>query len=223
MWMDGVNDVELHELRPSGHGVENTSFHDEEDEARVSVVNSRKSQHFSSRSGSGISSQICQGNVHSDEEQERVYEERPVDYSFMLALVFLVSGIALVIIAYAIPREARINPDQVTARQMERLEMYYAQLGAHLDKCIIAGLGLLTLGGMLLSILLMVSLCKGELYYRRTFANLRRPMKSYGSINMRMGQLASENGREHIMECDSSTDTPDALSPEGMQHLQQTQ
>ncbi|KAK3575045.1 hypothetical protein QTP86_019771 [Hemibagrus guttatus] len=95
-----------------------------------------------------------------DEEQEPVYEERSLDYSFMLALVFLISGIALVVIAYAIPREARINPDQVTARQMEKLEMYYAQLSSHLDKCIIAGLGLLTLGGMLLSILLMISLCK---------------------------------------------------------------
>ncbi|XP_026793432.2 transmembrane protein 74B [Pangasianodon hypophthalmus] len=221
--MECVNGVELHELRPSGHGIENTSFCDEEEEARVCVVNSRTNQHFPSHGGGGISPQILQGDVQSDKEQETVYEERSVDYSFMLALVFLVSGIALVVIAYAIPREAQINPDQVTARQMEKLEMYYAQLGSHLDKCIIAGLGLLTLGGMLLSILLMVSLCKGELYHRRSFAILRRPMKSYGSINMRMGQLASGNGREPIMECDSNTDPHDALSAERMQHLRQTQ
>lgn len=205
--MECVNCVELHELRPSGHGIENTSFCNEEEEARVFAVNSRTSQHCPSHSGGGISSQVLQGDVHSDEEQEPVYEERSVDYSFMLALVFLISGIALVVIAYAIPREARINPDQVTARQMEKLEMYYAQLSSHLDKCIIAGLGLLTLGGMLLSILLMISLCKGELYHRRNFGILRRPMKSYGSINMRMGQLASGNVSEPIMECDSSTDT----------------
>lgn len=220
--MEYVNGMELHELRPSGHGIENTSFCDEEEEARVCVVNSRTSQHFPSRRGGEISPQILQGDGHSDEEQEPVYEEHSVDYNFMLALVFLVSGIALVIIAYAIPREAQINPDQVTARQMEKLEMYYSQLGAHLDKCIIAGLGLLTLGGMLLSILLMVSLYKGELYHRRSFSILRRSMKSYGSINMRMGQLASGNGKEPIMECASSTDTHDALSAEGMQHLRQT-
>ncbi|KAI5619460.1 transmembrane protein 74B [Silurus asotus] len=220
--MECVNGVELHELSRSGHGIENTSFCDEEHEARVCVVNSKTGQHFSTHSGGGNSHQIPQGDVHSDEEQEAVYEERSVDYSFMLALVFLVSGIALVIIAYAIPREARINPDQVTARQMEKLEMYYAQLGTHLDKCIIAGLGLLTLGGMLLSILLMVSLCKGELYHHRSFAILRRPMKSYGSINMRMGQLASGNGREPIMDCDSSTGACNE-SAEGIQHLRQTQ
>ncbi|TSZ54743.1 Transmembrane protein 74B [Bagarius yarrelli] len=201
-----VNCVELRELRPSGHGIENTSFCDEEEEARVCVVNSRTSQHFTSHCGGGESPQLLQGDVCPDEVQEKVYEKHSVDYSFMLALVFLISGIALVVIAYAIPREARINPDQVTARQMEKLEMYYAKLSSHLDKCIIAGLGLLTLGGMLLSILLMVSLCKGELYHHRHFGILRRPMKSYGSINMRMGQLASGNGSESTMECNSITD-----------------
>lgn len=120
---------------------------------------------------------------------------RPVDYGFVSALVFLVSGILLVVTAYAIPREARVNPDTVTAREMERLEMYYARLGSHLDKCIIAGLGLLTVGGMLLSVLLMVSLCKGELYRRRTFVPGRGPRKTYGSINLRMRQLNGERGQ----------------------------
>ncbi|XP_045837248.1 transmembrane protein 74B isoform X2 [Meles meles] len=120
---------------------------------------------------------------------------RPVDYGFVSALVFLVSGILLVVTAYAIPREARVNPDTVTAREMERLEMYYARLGSHLDKCIIAGLGLLTLGGMLLSVLLMVSLCKGELYRRPTFVPGRGSRKTYGSINLRMRQLNGEGGQ----------------------------
>ncbi|XP_037667830.1 transmembrane protein 74B [Choloepus didactylus] len=120
---------------------------------------------------------------------------RPVDYGFISALVFLVSGILLVVTAYAIPREARVNPDSVTAREMERLEMYYAQLGSHLDKCIIAGLGLLTVGGMLLSVLLLVSLCKGELYRRRTFVPGRGPRKTYGSINLRMRQLNGDGGQ----------------------------
>uniref|UniRef100_A0A4W6DD26 Transmembrane protein 74B n=1 Tax=Lates calcarifer TaxID=8187 RepID=A0A4W6DD26_LATCA len=94
-------------------------------------------------------------------------DDHSADYGFIFALVFLVSGIVLVVIAYTIPREAKVNPDSVSARQMEKLEMYYAQLGSHLDKCIIAGLGLLTLGGMFLSVLLMVSICRGEMYRRR--------------------------------------------------------
>ncbi|KAK9404975.1 transmembrane protein 74B-like [Crotalus adamanteus] len=118
-----------------------------------------------------------------------------VDYGFILALVFLVGGILLVIVAYSIPREARVNPDTVSAREMERLEMYYAHLSSHLDKCIIAGLVMLTLGGMLLSVLLMVSMCKGELYRRRTFPVSRGPRKTYGSINLRMRQLNGDGGQ----------------------------
>ncbi|KAM7005502.1 transmembrane protein 74B isoform 1-T3 [Tautogolabrus adspersus] len=116
-------------------------------------------------------------------------DDHSADYGFIFALVFLVSGIVLVVIAYTIPREAKVDPNSVSARQMEKLEIYYAQLGSHLDKCIIAGLGLLTLGGMFLSVLLMVSICRGEMYRRR--AAFVRPKRTYGSINLRMKQLAT--------------------------------
>ncbi|XP_053171587.1 transmembrane protein 74B [Scomber japonicus] len=134
-------------------------------------------------------------------------DDHSADYGFIFALVFLVSGIVLVVIAYTIPREAKVDPDSVSARQMEKLEMYYAQLGSHLDKCIIAGLGLLTLGGMFLSVLLMVSICRGEMYRRRTA--FVRPKRTYGSINLRMKQLATgeamggeggDGGEEFLVE-----------------------
>ncbi|XP_029947522.1 transmembrane protein 74B [Salarias fasciatus] len=121
-------------------------------------------------------------------------DDHSADYGFILALVFLVSGIVLVVIAYTIPREAKVDPDLVSARQMEKLEMYYARLGSHLDKCIIAGLGLLTLGGMFLSVLLMVSICRGEMYRRR--AAFVRPKRTYGSINLHMKQLATGEAGE---------------------------
>lgn len=132
------------------------------------------------------------GGAQEDSQDFTEYnpaDDHSADYGFIFALVFLVSGIVLVVIAYTIPREAKVDPDTVSARQMEKLEMYYAQLGSHLDKCIIAGLGLLTLGGMFLSVLLMVSICRGEMYRRR--AAFVRPKRTYGSINMRMKQLAS--------------------------------
>nr|XP_019963709.1 PREDICTED: transmembrane protein 74B [Paralichthys olivaceus] len=132
-------------------------------------------------------------------------DDHSADYGFVFALVFLVSGIVLVVIAYTIPREAKVDPDSVSARQMEKLEMYYAQLGSHLDKCIIAGLGLLTLGGMFLSVLLMVSICRGEMYRRRVA--FIRPKRTYGSINLRMKQLATgeaveggDGGEEFLVE-----------------------
>lgn len=115
----------------------------------------------------------------------------PTDYSFIFALVFLVSGIVLVVIAYTIPREAKVDRDSVSARQMEKLEIYYAQLGSHLDKCIIAGLGLLTLGGMFLCVLLLASVCRGGFYQRSTV--FIRPKRTYGSISLRMKQLEEED------------------------------
>lgn len=145
-------------------------------------------------------------------------DDQTADYGFILALVFLVSGIVLVVIAYTIPREAKVDPDSVSARQMEKLEIYYAQLGSHLDKCIIAGLGLLTLGGMFLSVLLMVSICRGEMYRRR--AAFVRPKRTYGSVNLRLKQLATgevgggdgrDGGEEFLVE-------PPETQPESSQN-----
>lgn len=173
-------------------GIENISYQgDEEEEAETSF-----------RSGQGATGGPRDQAEHSRGDLSPHSEDGPtsetsgdsVDYGFIMALVFLVSGILLVIVAYSIPREARVNPDTVSAREMERLEMYYAWLGSHLDKCIIAGLGLLTLGGMLLSMLLMVSIYKGELYRRRNFPVSRAPQKTYGSINLRMRQLNGDGG-----------------------------
>ncbi|XP_041060365.1 transmembrane protein 74B-like [Carcharodon carcharias] len=135
----------------------------------------------------------------SEEELESDGGVQSADYGFTVALVFLVAGIILVVIAYAIPRESKVDPDTVTAREMERLELHYALLGSHLDKCIIAGLGLLTLGGMLLSLLLMVSICKGELYGRRNLMVTGRARKTYGSINLRM-RPADGEGHQSLVE-----------------------
>ncbi|XP_078254739.1 transmembrane protein 74-like [Rhinoraja longicauda] len=118
--------------------------------------------------------------------------DSPVDYGFICALLFLCSGIALVVVSYVIPRDVTVDPDSVSAREMERLQRQSARVGAHLDRCVIAGLGLLTLGGMLLSTLLMISICKGELYRRQRFSLAGRSGKIYGSFNFR---LSSPNQR----------------------------
>ncbi|XP_076124765.1 transmembrane protein 74B [Alosa pseudoharengus] len=195
------------EPRTATGGFENASYQDEDEEIKF-PTGSRQHIHESipHTRDRPIPPNLQRDELspRSDDDQELDFSGSTVDYGFISALVFLVSGIVLVVIAYTIPREAKVNPDMVTARQMEKLEMYYAQLGSHLDKCIIAGLGLLTLGGMLLSIMLMVSICKGELYRRRTFAMSRRPRKTYGSINLRMRQLEGE-GRDTLVDCEPNT------------------
>ncbi|XP_075868985.1 transmembrane protein 74 [Nelusetta ayraudi] len=108
-----------------------------------------------------------------------------VDYGFISAVTCLVTGISLVIISYAVPREVQVDRDSVSAREMERLEMESARIGAHLDRCVIAGLCLLTLGGVVLSTLLMVSMWKGEMYRRKVVAYSKRSAKHYGSMSLK--------------------------------------
>uniref|UniRef100_A0A3B5ALQ3 Transmembrane protein 74B n=1 Tax=Stegastes partitus TaxID=144197 RepID=A0A3B5ALQ3_9TELE len=193
------NAVELRELRGGGgrrglsgaRGFENASYQQDDEQNQQQQQESYDEE----EAGAGAAGGPEDGQ---DFTEFSPADDHSADYGFILALVFLVSGIVLVVIAYTIPREAKVDPDSVSARQMEKLEMYYAQLGSHLDKCIIAGLGLLTLGGMFLSVLLMVSICRGEMYRRR--AAFVRPKRTYGSINLRMKQLATgEAGGEQAV------------------------
>ncbi|XP_029586977.1 transmembrane protein 74 [Salmo trutta] len=112
---------------------------------------------------------------------------KSTDYGFISAVTCLVTGISLVAISYTVPREVKVNPDSVSAREMERLERENALVGVHLDRWVIAGLCLLTLGGVVLSTLLMVSMWKGEMLRRRAFTYSMQSAQLYGSINLRGG------------------------------------
>lgn len=124
------------------------------------------------------------------------------DYGFISAVTCLVTGISLVIISYAVPRDVRVDRDSVSAREMERLEMESARIGAHLDRCVIAGLCLLTLGGVVLSTLLMVSMWKGEMYRRKVIAYSKRSAKHYGSISLKTRSSPSHSSVHLSMEED---------------------
>ena len=131
-----------------------------------------------------------------DASSEATSSGKSVDYGFISAILFLVTGILLVIISYIVPRDVTVDPNTVAAREMERLEKESARLGAHLDRCVIAGLCLLTLGGVVLSCLLMMSMWKGELYRRDRFASSKESAKLYGSFNFRMKTSTNENTLE---------------------------
>uniref|UniRef100_A0A8D0E8B0 Transmembrane protein 74 n=1 Tax=Salvator merianae TaxID=96440 RepID=A0A8D0E8B0_SALMN len=128
---------------------------------------------------------------------------KSVDYGFISAILFLVSGILLVIVSYVVPRDVTVDPSTVAAREMERLENESAKIGAHLDRCVIAGLCLLTLGGVVLSILLMMSMWKGELYRRNRFAASRESAKLYGSFNFRIKSSTNDNMELSLVEEDA--------------------
>ncbi|XP_013887279.1 transmembrane protein 74 [Austrofundulus limnaeus] len=123
-----------------------------------------------------------------------------VDYGFISAVTFLVTGISLVIISYTVPRDVVVDRDIVSAREMERLEMESARIGAHLDRCVIAGLCLLTLGGVVLSTLLMISMWKGEMYRRKLVAFSKRSAKLYGSISLKTRSSPSHSSAHLSLE-----------------------
>lgn len=130
------------------------------------------------------SSSFCDPDL-SDDDFATEQAEKSADYGFICAVTFLVTGMFLVVVSYTVPRDVRVSPDSVSAREMEHLALENARVGAHLDRCVIAGLCLLTLGGVVLSTLLMVSLYKSEMVRRQAFASSKNSAKLYGSINFR--------------------------------------
>ncbi|XP_060631760.2 transmembrane protein 74 [Anolis sagrei] len=145
-------------------------------------------------------------SLASEEDDEAGSEAaggKSIDYGFVSAIIFLVTGILLVIISYVIPRDVTVDPSTVAAREMERLENESARIGAHLDRCVIAGLCLLTLGGVVLSSLLMMSMWKGELYRSHRFTASKESARLYGSFNFRVKSSPNDNMELSLVEEDT--------------------
>ncbi|KAM9340555.1 uncharacterized protein ABDE67_016293 [Symphorus nematophorus] len=191
-----------------------TSFtckhHADEDEDDVQLIETSPQ---SCRLSQSSSSELYEEEGEVEEEEEEDIPElyllsdddlssdgsgKSVDYGFIIAVTCLVTGISLVAISYTIPRDVRVDPDSVSAREMERLEREKARVGAHLDRCVIAGLCLLTLGGVLLSTLLMISMWKGEMMRRKAFAYSKHAAKLYGSISLRAGSSPTRETCSHL-------------------------
>ncbi|XP_046875558.1 transmembrane protein 74 [Hypomesus transpacificus] len=123
----------------------------------------------------------------SDDELAIDGSGKSVDYGFISAVTCLVTGILLVSISYAIPLDVKVDSDRVSAREMESLERENARVWAGVDKCVIAGLCLLTFGGVMMSTLVMVSMRREEVVRRTAFGYSMLPVKLYGSIALRGG------------------------------------
>ena len=123
-----------------------------------------------------------------------------------LALGCALSGAALVVLAGAVPRAARPDPT-VPARQMERLEERAARLRARLDRCTVAGLALLALGGLLLAALLLAAAAA-----RRRARAARRAGSNYGSVRLRLRRVSADGARALL---ESQLSPPPQQPPEG--------
>lgn len=178
------------------------TFIDENVNLRLaSPESSCKSTHRPARNGEPFSETFPEFSFMSEDDLS--FGEgsgSSIDYGFISAVTFLVTGISLVIISYAVPRDVEVDRDSVSAREMEKLEMESARIGAHLDRCVIAGLCLLTLGGVVLSTLLMISMWKGEMYRRKVIAYSKRSAKLYGSISLKTRSSPSHSSAHLSVE-----------------------
>ncbi|XP_076006703.1 transmembrane protein 74 [Genypterus blacodes] len=159
-----------------------------------------KGIHRTVRNGEPCSETLPELSLISEDDLSLDSSGTSIDYGFISAVTFLVTGISLVIISYAVPRDVAVDRDSVSAREMERLEMESARIGAHLDRCVIAGLCLLTLGGVVLSTLLMISMWKGEMYMRKVIAYSKRSAKLYGSISLKTRSSPSHSSAHLSLE-----------------------
>ena len=86
----------------------------------------------------------------------------PIEWCMGMALFALITGIILITLGYVVPRDWEVNPD-LSARKMEAIEKYYIRLNNILDGCTMAGLVLIALGGVILSTIVTMLFCNGEL------------------------------------------------------------
>jgi hypothetical protein len=74
----------------------------------------------------------------------------------------IVFGIICMVVGYVVPRDYTFNP-YARARDMEAIEIYYADLSQNLDLTIVIGMAFIALGGMILSsFITYISCCESQ-------------------------------------------------------------
>ncbi len=76
--------------------------------------------------------------------------DNPLEFAGFMSFWCIAFGLGLIFIGFGIPRDYTFDPDK-PARQMEEIENYYSDLGFGLDICSIVGMGLVTLGGLIVA------------------------------------------------------------------------
>ncbi|KAG7317214.1 hypothetical protein KOW79_019512 [Hemibagrus wyckioides] len=104
--------------------------HDEEFETGFSEITDVEIRIQDPESNCEHSSSFCDPEL-SDEDFAADQTEKSADYGFISAVTFLVTGMFLVVVSYMIPRDVRVSPDSVSAREMERLALENARMAEY--------------------------------------------------------------------------------------------
>lgn len=114
------------------------------------------------------------------------------DMFSLFSVIFLIIGLTLITIGYAIPRDYKFDPHK-PARVMEAIEVEYARKRFALNVCIMVGTGFVTLSGLIISFIVTWELCSNENEDNHEIDPERHEKPpSYGSICGDREMLADE-------------------------------
>ncbi len=118
-------------------------------------------------------------------------KEDPMEYAGFISFWCITIGIFTLLGALVTPRHYTFDVSK-PAREMESIEQFYSNLGLALDICSILGMGIVTLGALLMANATVYAMCKssgseepdpGSADFRRMedVPLQTRPTKTYGS------------------------------------------
>lgn len=129
------------------------------------------------------------------EDEEGGVTFDPEDALVYMAAGLIVYGIVCMVVGYTVPREYTFNP-YARARDMEAIEIYYADLSQSLDLTIVIGMGFIAVGGIILSTLITYISC--------TESNTQHPTPSERSA------IISTRGRGYGTTAGTNPEPPSA-------------
>ena len=105
-------------------------------------------------------------------------------------VICMAVGLALMCIGYIIPRDYVFDAS-LPARQMEAIEIRYSKLAYRLDLCIIVGMGFISLGAVITTVLtIYIYLTGGHIIYK---SHDKRDLTLLNDNNLSMTRYGSSN------------------------------
>lgn len=110
--------------------------------------------------------------------------ERDERYT-LVPLILMILGLGCMVVGFAVPRDY-VFDSSAPARQMEEIENFYIRLGYNLDICITVGMGLVALGSIMVSIMMLrEAFCVNEFSEEDNYGDflMTRYFSNYGAAD----------------------------------------
>lgn len=162
----------------------------------------------------------------------------PVEWLSLASTISIAIGIVLIAFGILVPTNYAFDAN-LPARQMESIELFYFRLSEGLVICLIVGMALVTLGGVLQTAIILHMYWQGELDPRPTrggndgsemTALWQRPVegRNYGTRDPRLGDAGGNGGSREGVPNDAAKTTVQtglggASNGDGVSELQQQQ